>query len=70
MLVNFPVYSKGCPASLMDAYQQDKLEVVCQACQSTDGTYLETLSGLSAFCVEAAEKLMEMGNANWEEDEY
>jgi hypothetical protein len=40
--------STGCSVSLrMEAYQQGKLEVVYQACQSTDGTYPETLSGLT-----------------------
>jgi ubiquitin-like modifier-activating enzyme ATG7 len=39
--------STGCSVSLMEVYQQGKLEVVYQACQSTDGTYLETLSGLT-----------------------
>jgi ubiquitin-like modifier-activating enzyme ATG7 len=57
----------GCSAGTVEAYLKDKVELVYEACQSRDGSYLETLSGLTAFRAEAAEKLAEM--ENWEDDD-
>jgi ubiquitin-like modifier-activating enzyme ATG7 len=57
----------GCSASTIEAYHKDKLELVYRACQSTDGSYLENLSGLQAFRAEAAEKFADM--EDWDEDE-
>lgn len=57
----------ACSASTIEAYNKDKLELVHQACQSVDGSYLEMLSGLLAFRAEAAEKMADM--EDWDEDE-
>ena len=62
----FP-YCTACATSTVEAYKADKLDLVYKACRSTDGTYLEDLSGLTAFRAEAADKLADMDD--WEDDE-
>jgi hypothetical protein len=39
-----------------------------EVCQSQDGSYLENLSGLTAFWAKAADKLADM-DEDWEEDD-
>jgi len=62
----FP-YCTGCAPSVVQAYQADKTALVQAVCESTDGSYLEDLSGLTAFRAEAAEKIVDM--EDWEDDE-
>lgn len=50
----------GCSPLLIEKYHENKLEMVHQVCQSTDGSYLEDVTGLTAFRADAAEKLAAM----------
>jgi ubiquitin-like modifier-activating enzyme ATG7 len=60
----------GCSVPTIEAYKEDKLELVYQVCQSQDSVYLETLSGLTAFRAEAAEKLADMDDMDdWDDEE-
>jgi ubiquitin-like modifier-activating enzyme ATG7 len=60
----------GCAVPIMEAYQEDKLELVYQVCQSQDSAYLENLSGLTAFRAEAAEKMADMDDMDdWDDEE-
>jgi ubiquitin-like modifier-activating enzyme ATG7 len=61
-------YCTGCSVPTVEAYQKDKLGLVYEVCQSRDGSYLENLSGLTAFRAEAADKLADM-DEDWEEDD-
>jgi ubiquitin-like modifier-activating enzyme ATG7 len=65
------VHCTGCSKPTIEAYHNDKVELVYQTCQTLDGSYLEELSGLADFHAQAAEKLASMDDANWdvEEDE-
>lgn len=56
---------------LIKAYHENKMELVQQVCQSADGSYLEDITGLTAFRAEAAEKLaaMEDDEDLWDDDE-
>jgi ubiquitin-like modifier-activating enzyme ATG7 len=58
----------GCASPIIEAYHRDKFELVSQVCASMDGSFLENLSGLTAFRSEAADKLAEM-EGDWEDDE-
>ena len=60
-------YCTGCAPAIIEAYHADKVELVQKVCESRDGSYLEDLSGLTAFRAEAADKMVEM--EDWEEDE-
>lgn len=62
----FP-YCTGCTPSVVEAYRDDKVKLVQQVCESGDGSYLEDLSGLTAFRTEASEKMLDM--EDWEDDE-
>ena len=57
----------ACAASVIEAYRDNKVELVFNACQSPDGAYLENISGMTAFRAEAAEKVADMDG--WDEDE-
>jgi ubiquitin-like modifier-activating enzyme ATG7 len=57
----------GCSAPIVEAYRKDKIELVLQTCQTTDGSYLEAISGLTGFRAEAAEKFVDFDD--WDEDE-
>jgi ubiquitin-like modifier-activating enzyme ATG7 len=61
----------GCSPRLIDAYHADKLEMVHQVCQATDSSYLEDLTGLTAFRADAADKIaaMEDDDDLWDDDE-
>eukprot|EP00934_Nitzschia_sp_Nitz4_P007578 Nitzschia sp. Nitz4//scaffold366_size23882//18231//20270//NITZ4_008443-RA/size23882-processed-gene-0.33-mRNA-1//-1//CDS//3329549314//7568//frame0 len=56
----------GCSPSLVQAYKENKQGVVYQVCQSMDSSYLEDLTGLTAFRADAAEKLAAM--EDWDDD--
>jgi len=56
----------GCSAPVVEAYMKDRVELVLRTCQSADGSYLEDLSGLTAFRAEAAEKMDDMDA--WDDD--
>ncbi|KAG7371016.1 molybdopterin biosynthesis MoeB protein [Nitzschia inconspicua] len=58
----------GCAAPVIEAYRDDKFGLVSSVCGSIDGSYLENLSGLTAFRAEAADKLALM-EEDWEDDE-
>ena len=60
-------YCTGCSKTVTDSYLADKMNFVQQSCQTTDGSYLEEVSGLTAFRLAAAEKLVDM--EGWEDDE-
>ena len=60
-------YCTGCSKNVTDAYLNDKMNFVQQSCRTTDGSYLEEISGLTAFRLAAAEKLVDM--EGWEDDE-
>ncbi|KAL3914514.1 MAG: hypothetical protein SGILL_006075, partial [Bacillariaceae sp.] len=58
----------ACATPVIEAYKEDKFGLVANVCASMDGSYLENLSGLTAFRAEAAEKMAEM-DEDWDEDE-
>jgi ubiquitin-like modifier-activating enzyme ATG7 len=60
----------GCSPRLIEAYHANKMELVYEVCQSPDGSYLEDLTGLTAFRAEAAEKLaaMEDDDDLWDDE--
>jgi ubiquitin-like modifier-activating enzyme ATG7 len=60
-------YCTGCAPAVVDAYHANKVELVQNVCESRDGSFLEDLSGLTAFRAEAADKMVDM--EDWEEDE-
>jgi ubiquitin-like modifier-activating enzyme ATG7 len=62
----FP-YCTGCAPTVVEAYTSDKTKLVQAVCESRDGSFLEDLSGLTAFRAEAAEKMVDM--EDWEDDE-
>jgi ubiquitin-like modifier-activating enzyme ATG7 len=62
----FP-YCTGCSRSIVEAYLNDKIGLVRHCCQSADGSYLEDVAGLTAYRVDAAEKLVDV--EGWEDDE-
>ena len=43
--------------------------VVSRACASIDGSYLENLAGLTAFRAKAAEKLADLDDLDWDDDD-
>ena len=59
----------GCSLPVLDAYRADKFSLVSRACASMDGSYLENLSGLTAFRAKAAEALAEMDDVDWDEED-
>ncbi len=50
----------GCSPLLIQAYLENKYDLVHQVCLSTDGSYLEDLTGLTEFRCQAAEKMASM----------
>ena len=60
-------YCTGCSKNVTDSYLADKLNFVQHSCETTDGSYLEEVSGLTAFRLAAAEKLVDV--EGWEDDE-
>jgi ubiquitin-like modifier-activating enzyme ATG7 len=62
-------YCTGCAAAVAEAYLKDPAELVFQTCQSIDGSFLESVSGLAAFRADAAEKLGDL-DACWDDDEF
>ena len=60
---------QGWPLSVLDAYRADKFSLVSRACASMDGSYLENLSGLTAFRAKAAEKLADLDDLDWDDDD-
>lgn len=64
-----PAFSKcsGCSGPVVDAYRKDKFELVKEVCDSTDGRYLDELSGLSEFREEAARKAADC--EDWDDDD-
>jgi ubiquitin-like modifier-activating enzyme ATG7 len=61
-------FCTACALPVTEAYKLDKFGLVSNVCASMDGSYLENLSGLTAFRAEAAEKMAEM-DEDWDEDE-
>jgi ubiquitin-like modifier-activating enzyme ATG7 len=56
----------ACSAGVVDSYLHDKVELVFQTCQSSGGSFLAGISGLTAFRADAAEKFDELGA--WDDD--
>jgi len=69
MTPTVPAFSccTGCSPGVVAEYQKNKVEVVHQACKSLDGSYLEGISGLTAFREAEASKLVDM--EDWDDDE-
>ncbi|OEU12764.1 hypothetical protein FRACYDRAFT_270472 [Fragilariopsis cylindrus CCMP1102] len=64
------VYCTGCSSAILDEYRKDKFELVSRTCSSIDGSsHLENLSGLTQFRAEAAEKIAEMENDYWDDED-
>jgi len=61
------IHCTGCSGAVVLAYLKDKAELVLETCRSTDGSYLEDISGLTDFRAEAVGKFADAGD--WEEDE-
>ena len=63
------VHCTGCSAPVIEAYRQDKMGLVLKTCEAVDdSSFLEDLSGLTAFRTEATAKMDEIGE-DWEDDE-
>ena len=60
--------NSGCAQAVAEAYKKDPNEFVYKVCQSIDGSYLETVSGLADFRSLAAEKMAAEGD--WDEDDF
>lgn len=58
----------GCAVPVMESYKEDKYGLVSSVCASMDGSYLEDLSGLTAFRAEAADMMAGMED-DWDVDE-
>jgi ubiquitin-like modifier-activating enzyme ATG7 len=58
----------GCSSAVVNAYLNDKIGTVIEACLSVNGAYLENLSGLTAFRAEAAEAIESMDHVDWEDE--
>ncbi|CAJ1947747.1 unnamed protein product [Cylindrotheca closterium] len=56
----------GCSQPLIDAYKKDKMELVFETCKSVNGSYLEQISGLEEFRAQAAAKMAEMDEMDWD----
>lgn len=69
MIPTVPAFNKctACSEPIIDSYKNDKIDLVANACESADGSYLENLSGLTAFRIESDSKMEAF--ENWEEDE-
>ena len=61
----------ACSAPVLEAYKADKFGLVGKACASMDGSYLENLSGLTAFRAKAAETMAELDDddLDWSDDD-
>jgi ubiquitin-like modifier-activating enzyme ATG7 len=57
----------ACAPPVIDAYKENNLDVVFNACQSKDSMFLENTSGLTTFRAEAAAKIADMDE--WDDDE-
>lgn len=62
------IHCTACCSAIVESYQSDKLELVYQTCDSSDGSYLEDVAGLTAFRAAATEKLAEMEALDDEDD--
>ena len=71
MTPSVPAFSNctGCSPSVVEAYQSNKVGLMHQVSQSNDGTFLEDLSGLTAFRADAAAKLDSMEGDEWDMEE-
>eukprot|EP00980_Cylindrotheca_fusiformis_P020041 scaffold7133_cov116-Cylindrotheca_fusiformis.AAC.2 len=63
------VHCTGCSKPAIDAYLEDKVELVYQTCQSVGGSFLEELSGLADFRAKATEMIENMDAADWDVEE-
>jgi ubiquitin-like modifier-activating enzyme ATG7 len=61
-------FCTACSKPTIQAYHEDKMDLISRVCSSLDGTFLENLSGLTAFRAEAADKLAEM-EEDWDDDD-
>ena len=70
MTPSVPAFSlcTGCSPLVIDAYKNDKVDLMYEVAHSAAGTYLEDLSGLAAFRAEAADKMEDM-EEDWDTDE-
>ena len=59
----------GCSLPVLNAYRADKFSLVSRACASMDGSYLENLSGLTAFRANAAEKMADLDDLDWDDND-
>lgn len=63
------VHCTACCRPVVQAYQEDKSDLVWKACSSTDGTFLEDLAGLSEFRAQTTARLEELMEEDWDDDE-
>jgi ubiquitin-like modifier-activating enzyme ATG7 len=63
------VHCTACSTPIIDAYHNDKVALVYQACKTLDGAFLEELSGLAKFRDDAAEKIANLDDTDWDVDE-
>ena len=66
----FP-HCTSCSAPAIQAYKDDKIELVYNVCHSADSSYIENLCGLTQFRADAAEKLADMDDIDddWDDEE-
>jgi ubiquitin-like modifier-activating enzyme ATG7 len=71
MLPAVPAFSccTGCSPAVVEAYMDDKVEMVFNTTQSFDGSYLENLSGLTKFRLDAASVLVEGMEEDWDSED-
>jgi ubiquitin-like modifier-activating enzyme ATG7 len=63
------VHCTACSRPVVEAYQDNKSDLVIKACSSTDGAYLEDLAGLSEFRAQTTARLEELMEEDWDDDE-
>ena len=59
----------ACSRPVVDAYVENKLELVWKACESTDSAFLEHLTGLDAFRAESTAQLDSLLEGAWDDED-
>ena len=71
MTPTVPAFSccTACSPKIIDAYNEDKVDLMYQVSESTDGTLLETISGMAAFQAISSSMLETMEDDVWDDEE-
>jgi ubiquitin-like modifier-activating enzyme ATG7 len=63
------LHCTACSRPVVQAYQESAIDLVSRACSSTDGAFLDDLSGLSEFRAQATAMLEELDVEDWDADD-